>query len=55
MKIYIALFSLVMIVTSSFSQNYTLKIDSLNSKQTTNFNSASLLIGTIIILLIIIN
>ena len=38
MKIYIALFSLVMMVTSSFSQNYTLKIDSLNSKQTTNFN-----------------
>ena len=38
MKIYITLFSLVMMATSTFSQNYTLKIDSLNSKQTTNFN-----------------
>ncbi|HAR72728.1 MAG TPA: hypothetical protein DCR77_04895 [Flavobacteriaceae bacterium] len=38
MKKYIALFSFVMIATSSFSQNYTLKIDSLNSKQTTNVN-----------------
>ncbi|WP_413532377.1 hypothetical protein [Empedobacter brevis] len=38
MRKYIALFFLVMISTQSFSQNYTLKIDSLYTKQTTNFN-----------------
>ena len=47
MKIYITLFSLVMMATSTFSQNYTLKIDSLNSKQTTNFNEFSTFIRKI--------
>ena len=47
MKIYITLFSLVMMATSTFSQNYTLKIDSLNSKQTTNFNEFSTFIRII--------
>ena len=38
MKNYIVLLFLVMMTTSLFSQNFTLKIDSLTSKQTTNFN-----------------